>query len=41
LQLQRRVFPDQATERPFKLGRGNKLGHGSFAFPQVGDEAFS
>ena len=41
LQLQRRVLPDHAAERPFKPGRGNKLGHGSFAFPQVGDEAFS
>jgi hypothetical protein len=39
--LQHGVFPDQAAERPLKLGRENKLGYGSFAFAQAGDEAFS
>jgi hypothetical protein len=39
--LQRGIFPDQATKRPLKLGRGNKLNHGLFAFAQAGDEAFS
>jgi hypothetical protein len=40
LRLQRGVFPDQAAESPLKLGRENKLGHGSFALSQAGDEAF-
>ncbi|MGO8766896.1 MAG: hypothetical protein ACLQSR_17400 [Limisphaerales bacterium] len=41
LRFQQRVLPDQATESPSKLGRGNKPGLGSFAFAQAGDEAFS
>jgi hypothetical protein len=40
LRLQRGVFPNEAAERPIKLGRGNKLGHGSLAFAQAGEEAF-
>jgi len=41
LRLQRGIFPGQTTERPFKLGGGNKLAHRSFALAQSGDEAFS
>ena len=35
------VFPDQPTEGPFKLGRRNKLAHGSLHFAQAGYETFS
>jgi hypothetical protein len=36
-----RGFPDQATERPFKLARRNKFGHWLLASAQAGDEVFS
>ena len=41
LRVQHGVLPDQAAKSPSKLGRGNKLGHDSFALAQAGDEAFS
>jgi hypothetical protein len=38
--LQGGVLADQATERPFKFGGGDKMGHVSLASAQAGNEAF-
>ena len=38
--LERGIFSNQATKRPFKAGREDKFAHGSLGGAQAGDDAF-